>query len=141
MSTDIKKQKPNYRLMLDDDYYLNKAFNGFDPIMEFLSNSHENNIDLPSYHLTAITRILQVMERYNLFIQHQGLKLDEDERHIFINSLNGLLLSRNTIPCMYQEVQDSDFMESGDPAAKTLVSKLKSASDIDILASIEKEGF
>jgi len=42
--------------------------------------------------------------------------------------------------CINQEIEDSDFMESGGPAAETLFSRFKRSSGCDLLATIEKEG-
>ena len=86
-------------------------------------------------------RINRAAERYLAILERHGLDLTDAERHVLGNCLSGSWVEPLLIRHLADEIADSEFWDAGDPAARSLVEKIRAASFADLVATVEKLGF
>ena len=107
-----------------------------EPLMELT-----NGCDATSGPNSVSGRINRTAERYLAILQRHGLDLTEQERDVLKSCLSGSWVEPLLIRHLADEVEDSERFEEQDPAALTLVDKLRGASFADLVATVEKLGF
>lgn len=84
-------------------------------------------------------RINRAAERYGEILKRHGVELTDEERHILGCCLMGSWADPIMIRHLADEVADSEF--AGQPAGRSLIAKLRSASFADLVAVVEGLGF
>lgn len=84
-------------------------------------------------------RINRCAERYRAILNRHGIDLDAEESVILGNCLSGGWVEPLLIRHLDTEIEESEYADSA--AAKRLISKLRSASFADRVATVERLGF
>lgn len=92
-------------------------------------------------HREGVTeRLNNIFDRYEHLTRSCSLALEPEEKQVLINVLSGSYVDPSFIEYLAQEVIDSDDYINGNPAAKSLYEKCKSASYAELLSTVERAG-
>ena len=101
------------------------------PLEAITSNLRDND--------TVSGKINRMAERYAIITKRCQLSLNDDERQILLNVLNGTMADQLLIRHLADEVADSDWRN--DPAAGELIERLQEASIAELFATVECLGY
>ncbi len=90
---------------------------------------------------TVSGKINRTAERYLEIIKRHKTELTDDEKQVLLNCLSGAFVDPLLIRHLADEVADSGEYLDGSEAAKSLHTKLESASFVELVVIVESLGF
>ncbi|MEC5504978.1 hypothetical protein P9911_003825 [Klebsiella oxytoca] len=93
-------------------------------------------------HREGVTeRINNIYDRYDYMIRSCALELEPAEKRVLFNILSSSFVEPSFIEHLSHEIIDSADYEDRNPAALSLYEKCKSASYVQLLATVERAGY